>query len=446
MAKFEGIGLSCGQYPSRDIGEKIFGGENTLQQQMYVEAALARAQAKLGIIPQEAADEITRKCDVTLLDADEHRRQVEITNHPLVPLIRVYSAVCDDGYGEYIHYGATSQDIGDTALMLQLKQAYEVVLDKTRRLTGILSEKAAAYKSLVMMGRTNDQQALPITLGFKIASWVDELRRSEERLEMLRDRVFVGQFAGAVGTLASLEENGLEVQRLLLEDLGLGVPDIAWYTARDRLAELVSDLSILTCSLGRFGNEVYNGSKSEVNEMAEGFVQGRVGSSTMPHKRNPFVSGVLVAYARQSRQVTADVLSCMEATNERDCRTLFYENDVIAKAFLLADCALDTAIRLFKDMEVHEIYIKRNLELLGGLVFAEALMMRLSKEFGRLEAHEMIYQIAQKAIGENRSFREMLITDPVIGARISADELNEIMRPENYIGLSEYFVDKVCNR
>ena len=446
MRRFEGIGLACGQYPSKDIGEKIFGGENTLQQEMLVEAALARAQARLGIIPQEAADEITRKCDVSLLDEAEHRRQVEITNHPLVPLIRVYSAICENGYGEYIHYGATSQDIGDTALMLQLRQAYDVVLEKAEKLRGILADSAKKYRSLVMMGRTNDQQALPITLGFKMASWVDELNRSIERLKEARTRIFVGQFAGAVGTLASLEENGLEVQRLLLEDLGLGVPDIAWYSARDRLAELVSDITILTCSLGRFGNEVYNASKSEVNEFAEGFVSGKVGSSTMPHKRNPFVSGVLVAYARQARGVVADILTCMEATNERDCRTLFEENDVLAKAFLLADAALDTAISLFDTLEVHEQYIERNVNLLGGLVFAEALMMRLGKEFGRLEAHEMIYQMAQKAIGENIDFRTLLLNDPVIGERITSEELDEIMQPAKYIGLSEYFVDRVCGK
>jgi 3-carboxy-cis,cis-muconate cycloisomerase len=446
MAKFEGIGLACGDYPSKDIGEKIFGGENTLQQEMNVEAALARAQAKLGIIPAEAAEEITKKCDVSLLDEEEHRRQVEITNHPLVPLIRVYSDICDNGYGEYIHYGATSQDIADTALMLQLRQAYEIVEEKTAKLRNIIAEKAVANKSLVMMGRTNDQQALPITLGFKMASWVDELNRSIERLAASKKRIFVGQFAGAVGTLASLEDKGIEVQRLLMEELDLGVPEIAWYSSRDRLAEMVGNVSILTCSLGRFGNEVYNGQRSEVNELAEGFVNGRVGSSTMPHKRNPFVSGRLVGYARMSRGLMADMLTCMEATNERDCRTLFAENDVLAKTFLLADCALDTAINLFSNLEVHKNGIQRNLDLLGGLVFAEALMMRLSHEFGRLEAHEMIYQLAQKAIGEGKDFRTLLLQDPVIGEKISEDELNEIMKPEGYIGLSEYFVEKVCEK
>ena len=444
MAKYEGVGLTCGAYPSRDIGEKIFGGENTLQQEMNVEAALARAQAKLGIIPAAAAEEITKKCDVTLLDEAEHRRQVEITNHPLMPLIRVYSAICENGAGEYIHYGATSQDIADTALIPQLRQAYSVVEEKTARLRDILAEKARTYRSLVMMGRTNDQQALPITLGFKMASWVDELNRSIERLAQAKKRIFVGQFAGAVGTLASLEEQGLEVQRALLEELELGVPDIAWYSSRDRLAELVSMLSILCAGLGRFGNEVYNGQRSEVNELAEGFVQGRVGSSTMPHKRNPFVSGRLVAYARQARTLVPDMLCCMEATNERDCRTLFMENDVLAKAFLITDCALDTAIDLFANLEVHENGVARNLDLLGGLVFAEALMMRLSKEFGRLEAHEMIYQLAQKAIGEGKSFRELLLADSVIGEKITADELDTIMNPAHYIGLSETFVDRVC--
>lgn len=443
MAKFDGFGVVCGNFPSKDVGKDVFGGFNSIQQQMNVEAALARAQAALGIIPQEAADEITRKCDANLIDEAEYIKQQKITNHPLVCLVRTYNDICENGWGKFVHFGTTSQDISDTAMMLQLKQAYEVIYEKTVKMRDVVAEKARKYRSLVVMGRSNDQQALPITLGFRMASWADEINRSIERLEQSKDRIFVGQFAGAVGTMASLEEHGPAVQEMLLKELNLGVPQIAWYSSRDRIAEIISIFSILTCTLGRIGNEVYNNSRNEVDELAEGFKPGKVGSSTMPHKRNPFVSATLVAYARMSRTMMVDILTCMEATNERDARTLFMENEVIAKSCCLADCALDTAIDLISDLEVHENGIKRNLYILNGLVFSEALMMLLSGEFGRLEAHEMVYELAQKAISENLNFRDLVVADPVIGKKFSAEEIDKIMDPVKYIGLSEYFVDKV---
>ena len=234
MAGFEGRSLSCGGFKSEDVARRIFGGENTIQTQMDVEAALARVQARLGVIPQAASDEINRKCHVELLDVEEYNRQYQITNHPLVCLIRVYAGICDGDAGEYIHFGTTTQDIMDTARMLQLKQAYELITEKAVRLRGRIAELARRYKGLVMMGRTNDQQALPITLGFKMATWADELDRSIERLEGSRDRIFVGSFFGAAGTLASLEEKGLDIKRELMRELGLGDARIMWFTSRDR--------------------------------------------------------------------------------------------------------------------------------------------------------------------------------------------------------------------
>ena len=446
MAKYEGFGLTCGDYRSVDVGEKIFGGENTIFSQMKVEAAMATAQAEVGIIPKEAAEEINRKCDINLLDEAEYIRQYKITNHPLVCLVRTYADLCENGYGEYVHFGTTSQDIGDTANMLLLKQAYEVIQNKTQVLRDLLAGKAKEYRSLVMMGRTNDQQALPITLGFKMASWVDELDRSIERLAEAKGRIFVGQFGGAVGTMASLGEKGLEIQKRMMEILGLGVPDIAWYASRDRMAEMAGLLCILTGTLGRIGNEVYIGQKSELNELSEGFKPGKVGSSTMPHKRNPFVPGRLVGLSRMSRGAMMDALASMESTNERDCRVLFMETDYLAKIPMLADAALDTAIDLITNLEVHERAIVKNLNALNGLVFAEALMMRLSKDYGRNTAHEMIYEIAQQAISEGKSFRELLLADEKISSKISAQELDEIMEPANYIGLSEHFVDVIVEK
>lgn len=444
MARFEGIGMSCGSYGSRDIGEKIFGGENTIQTQMQVEAALAKVQASLGIIPAEAAEEIARKCDQKLIPEDTYLEQIRVTGgHPLVALVRLYGSICDGDAGQYVHYGTTTQDIMDTSCMLQMKQAWRVIQDKTEKLRNVIAGLAKRYRSTVAMGRTNDQQAQPITLGFRFASWADELNRSLQRLAEGEDRIFVGQFGGAVGTLASLEENGIAVRNGLMQELGLNIPTISWYASRDRLAELVSDLCILMAALGRIGNEVYRGSSTEVNEYAEGFRMGKVGSSTMPHKRNPFQAATIVAHARLARSVMMDALNAMDSTYERDARPLFMESEYLTKAFLLADATLDSATDLMEKLEVHEADIQRNLDHLHGLTFAEAVMMALAERYGRLEAHEMVYQVAQAAISEHKSFRDLLLEDPKVRAVLTPETLDAIMVPAKYIGLAEYFVDQV---
>lgn len=428
-------------YGSVDVGEHVLGGGNYLQKLMDVEAALARVQARLGVIPQEAAEEITRKANVELLDIAEYERQMALTGHPLVCLIRVYKDVCEGKHGEFIHYGATTQDIMDTALMLQLKEVWGVVERKVEKVLALLKDLAIRYRSLVCMGRTNDQQALPITLGFRFAGWYDELTRDLDRMKSAEKRVFVGQFGGAVGTLASLGEVGVRVRDGLMQELGLEIPVIAWYASRDRLVEYVTDLTMVVTTLARIGNEIYINSKTEVGELTEGFKAGKVGSSTMPHKRNPFIAGTLSGYGKIARSSIVDMLSVMDATNERDCRTLFVEAYPVENISKLADAALDVTVGLLSGLEVHEDAITRNLHCMGGLVFAEALMIRLAGEFGRLEAHEMIYQLAQKAIGEGLNFRTLLLNDQVIGQRITAEELDRIMDPKGYIGLSEYFVD-----
>ena len=447
MARFKGVGMSCGSFSSRDIGEKIFGGENTVQTYMRVEAAMAQVQAELGIIPKEAAAEIGKKCDQKLIPEDVFFEQIRITGgHPLVALVRCYGSICENGYGQYVHYGTTTQDIMDTAYMLQLKQAYEVVEEKTQKLRDVIAAAARKYRSTVIMGRTNDQQALPITLGFRFATWVDELDRSLERFAEGKRRIFVGQFGGAVGTFAALEKEGLAVRDGLMKELDLGVPPIAWYATRDRLVELCSDICILIAAMGRIGNEVYNSSKTEINEYAEGFRMGKVGSSTMPHKRNPFQASHIVANARLARSLMVDALTSMEGTCERDARSLFMETEYLTKAFLIADATLDSSIDLIENLEIHEKEIARNLDSLHGLVFAESIMMVLAKEFGRLEAHEMVYQAAQKAISEQQSFRKLLLENTRIRKILTPAQLDEMRIPEKYIGLSEYFVDQICEK
>ena len=412
---------------------------------MNIEAALARVQAKLGVIPQDAADEITNKCDVALLDEEEYIKQFHVTKHVLMCLIRTYSALCEKDAGKYLHYGATTQEIVDTATMLQLKQAYEIIEQKLRELRKITAEKAKQYRSLVCMGRTNGQHAMPITLGYRIASWVDELDRSIERMRQAKKRIFVGSFFGAVGTLASLKDSGLEIQKGLLQELGLGIPKMSWYSSRDRLAEMINIFCVLMGTLGRIGNEVYVSSMSEIGEMTEEFTEGKVGSSTMPHKRNPVIAYGIVSNARLSRSIAIDGLSIMENVDERDGRPLSMECEPLTKICLITDATMDATISLVSGLEIHKKNIERNLYLMGGLVFSETIMMRLSKTLGKTEAHEKVYEIAQKAISEEGNFCDLLTMDPVVSAIIRKEELKELINPQHYIGLSEYFVDCVAN-
>lgn len=440
---FSGAGMEEEYYGSRDVLEGVFGGENTIQKMMDVEAALAWAECEAGLVPEQYAGEIQEKCSVKLLDEAVYAEARRTTGHPLMGMLRAYKAICSKEAGEYLHYGATTQDISDTALILQLREAWDIVEDKTRRLREILSGKAREYRSLVMIGRTNDQQAMPITLGFKISTWIDELDRCLERMEQGRERIFVGQFAGAVGTMASLEQEGPRVQKLLLERLGLAAPKISWFATRDRLAEFTFDLAMICGAVGRMGNEVYNEQRSEVNELAEGYALGKVGSSTMPHKRNPFLPGRLAGRGRIAGTLVMRAMQCLENTNERDCRTLCIEPYHLKEICCLADGTLDIALELFGQMEVHEDQIGHNLEILQGLIYSEALMMRLAEVYGRMEAHELVYELAMAAIAQKRQLKELALADSRVTAHLTEEELENLMRPEHYTGLAEHFVDQV---
>jgi len=443
---FAGAGMEDEWYGSKDVYEGIYSGEHTIQRMMDVEAALAWAECKAGLVKTEIAQEIIDKCDVHLLDEELYMKARARTGHPLMGMLTAYKAICTPEAGQFIHYGATTQDISDTAQVLQFRDVYAVVRQKTEKCREMLVKLARKHRSTVMIGRTNDQQGIPITLGFKICTWIDEIDRALERMSESEKRIFTGQFSGAVGSMASLGEKGPEVQKYLMEKLELKQPRIAWFAVRDRLAEYVFVLALIVGALGRIGNEIYNLQRSEVNEMAEGFAPGKVGSSTMPHKRNPFLPGRLAARGRIAGSFVQRAMLALENTNERDCRVLCFEPYHIKEIACLADGSLDVALDLFANVEVHESNIASNLEILHGLIFSEALMMRLAKDFGRMEAHDMVYQKAMTAISEKRHLRELLLEDERISAVLTAEELNSIMDPAHYIGLSEMFVDEVAGK
>lgn len=422
---------------------QIFSDENMVQKWLDVEASLAKVQSEMGIIPKDAAEEIISKAKVELMDFVEMKKQVDITGHPIVPLLRCLKDVCENNAGEYSHWGATTQDIMDTGMILQVREAYGEIYPKARKLHSVLCDLARKYRDLTMVGRTHGQHALPITLGYKIAVWVAELGRNIERLEQCSERLFMGQFSGAVGTIASLGKDGLEVQRRLLTDLGLAVPPISWHSSRDTVAEYVCVLGLLSSTLGKMANEVIVLQKTECGELEEPFKMGKVGSSTMPHKRNPMYSEGVVSLSKIIRSTVPLAIESMVIENERDMRPWQAEWEYIGKVSNMMDAALTASIHIFTDLIVRPENIEKNLYILQGLMLSEAVMMKMGQRIGRQEAHDIVYEAAMKAFEKGLPFKTVLLEDERVQDNFNVDEIDAVLNPHNYTGLAGCFVDRV---
>lgn len=422
--------------------KKVFSDENRVQKWLDTEAALARAQAKLGIIKKEYADNITKYAKAELLNIDEIGENYK-SSITIVPLLKVFKKVFKDESGEFVHWGATSQDIMDNGLVLQIREAHAII---TRLLTTTYKEClkiSEKYKNTVMAGRTHVIHALPITFGFKTAMWAQELKRSLERLEEIKPRLFVGQLSGAVGTMASQEGKGLEMQKLMMEDLGLNVPVISWHPSRDHMAEYVSLLAIIASSIGRISREILSLQRTEICEVEEPFFMGKVGSSTMPHKRNPQVAENVIALTRMVRAQAPLAVELMGCENERDWGCELAEWDCIPKSSVHLACALEKMNDILENLIVYPEHMKENINKLKGAMLSEAVMLHLGEKLGRLTAHEIVYEVCMKAFTDGKMVIDELLEDERVSNVFSRAELEEIMQPEKYIGLSAEFVDRV---
>ncbi|MEE8110394.1 MAG: adenylosuccinate lyase [bacterium] len=428
---------------------RIFDDRNLLQKWMDVETALARAEAGVGLIPQAAAEEISRKASADLLDIEAIKRGIDETSHPIVPFLSAYQAVCDGDAGEYIHWGATTQDIMDTGMVLQLREAYDVIQRDLGEIVRTLCALARTHRDTLMAGRTHGVHALPITFGFKVAVWLSELRRSQVRLDEARARVLVSSVAGAVGTLNSFGENAFEIQRCVSEDLGLGVPEISWHSARDGVAEFVALLGILSGTLGRIANEIINLMKTEVDELEEPFHHGKVGSSTMPHKRNPMICEAVVAVTRIVRSHVPLAMEAMMSEHERDMSTWQAEWEFLPEACVLSGAVLHHMKFVLANLVVKPDRMRRNLDALGGLILSEAVMLRLGGFVGRQTAHDLVYDICMEAFEKGIPFRELLARDEKVSAHLKPDEIEGLLDPAGYVAHCGTLVDRVvaaCER
>ncbi len=425
---------------------QVFSDENRVQCYLDIEAALALVQARLGLIPQRAADEITAKCTLDIIDMEKLKSQTELIGYPVLPVVQQLVAVCADHLGEYCHWGATTQDITDTATIMQIRQALSLVEDDLVAISGHLADLARRYRDTPMAGRSNLQQAVPITFGYKVATWLSAIERHLQRLAELRPRVLVGEFGGAAGTLASLGADGLEVQAGLMTELGLGQPDIAWHTARDRIAEVGCFLGLVTGTLGKIATDVKLLMQTEVGEVFEPYAKDRGSSSTMPQKRNPISCNYIHACMAMVRQLVAALLEAMVEDHERSTGPWEIEWIAVPEIFLLTAGALQQARSLLAGLEVDAARMRANLEITQGLISTEAVMMGLAPHLGRQRAHDLVYDISRQASVSGRPLLDLLAENEEIGASLDRAALAKLLDPAEYLGLSGVMVDRVLGR
>jgi 3-carboxy-cis,cis-muconate cycloisomerase len=370
------------------------------------------------------------------------RRETELVGYPILPLVHQLGRMCGEA-GRYVHWGATTQDIMDTAVVLQVRDALAVIDADLAELRRILVRLATRHRDTPMAGRTHLQQALPITFGYKVAVWLAMFDRQAERLAQLRPRVLVGQFGGAAGTLASLGERGLDVQRALMEELGLGVPAATWHVARDGLAEAVGFLGLLTGSLAKVACDVMLLASTEVAEVHEPFVAGRGASSTMPQKRNPISSELIVAAAKAVRQHAGLMLDAMIQDLERATGPWHAEWIALPESFVLTAGALHQAKFMLGGLVVDEERMRRNLEVTAGLIVAEAVMMGLAPHLGRNAAHDVVYAACQVVSEQGGRLADVLAGMPEVSSRLTREALARLTDPANYLGMAPQMVDRV---
>lgn len=423
---------------------KVFSEENLVQKWLDVEAAIARAEAKLGIVPEEAAREITKKADVKYMDLEAMGQEIKATSHPIVPLVRQLAKACDDNHGQYVHWGATTQDIMDTANVLQLKEVCQIIKSDIEMIQKKLLTLVEEHRETVMAGRTHGQHALPITFGYKAAVWLEEMNRHAERLEQLMPRLLIGQYSGAVGTLASIKEKGLELQELVMEELGLGLPTISWHASRDNFVEFASFLGMITGTVGKIANEIVHLQKTEFGELEEPFQMGKVGSSTMPHKRNPSKTQNIVTVSRLIRQDIPVFFEAMIHQHERDMISWQMEWEALPEICLLASSALSSTITVLDDLTVNADRMKENLDLTNGLIISEAIMVQLGEVIGRQVAHDTVYEACMKAYEEKVPLKEYLKRNEEITKYLTDEDLDKLFDIQKYIGYSVEYADRVA--
>lgn len=435
------LGFLYGSNHVRDI----FSARASLQAWLDVERALAEAEADVGVIPRSAAERIAQEADASKFDLAALRTEIEATDHPLVPLVRTLADRCGDE-GSWVHWGATTQDILDTALVLQARRASAHIENELERAIRAAAELTRRYRSTPMAGRTHGQHAVPITFGLKVATWCDELGRARRRLSFAREGMSIAQLFGAAGTLATLGDSARAVQEAFCRKLDLACADVHWHATRDRLRDLVHALNQIASAGERIASEIIRLQATEIAEAAEPASAAHVGSSTMPQKRNPMTCEYIVASARLLRGAAAVLIDSPAHLHERDMAFWAAEWIALPEAMILTGGVTTKLAHVLEGLEVDEERMRDNLELTRGQIGAEAVMMALAGVLGHEQAHAVVAAAAKRATAERRAFKDVLTEDPRVTDCLAPAALDGLLDPQEYLGLASSAADFVAAR
>jgi 3-carboxy-cis,cis-muconate cycloisomerase len=426
--------------------QRIFSDRSRLQGILDFEAALAKAEAEAGVIPQSAVAPIETKCQADLFDLDAIARAAATAGNLAIPTVKQLTALVaveNKNASGFVHWGAASQDATDTGLVLQLRDALDFIEAAATELSALLASLARQHRNTPVVSRTWMQHAVPTLFGLQVAGWLDAFNRHRSRLHELRQRVLVLAFGGAGGTLATLGDKGLHVCKALAEELDLALPDMPWHSHRDRVAEVATTLALCTGTLGKIARDIALQMQTEISEVFEPAAAGRGGSSTMPHKRNPVSAAVALAAAIRVPGLTSTVLAAMVQEHERGLGGWHAEWETLPEIVELTAGSLDHMIGAVEGLEVRPDRMLQNLEQTQGLIFAEAAMMALAKHIGRDVAHKRMDEASHRAITEHRHLRSVLVEDATVTKYIAAPEIDSLFDPLSYVGVAQQFIDRV---
>ncbi|HIP16602.1 MAG TPA: adenylosuccinate lyase [Methanothermococcus okinawensis] len=433
------------RYGSEEM-KRIWDEENRLQKMLEVEGAIAKAQGELGIVPKEAAMEICRKASTKYVKLERVKEIEREIKHDIMAMVKALAEVCEGNAGEYVHFGVTSNDIVDTAQSLQFKETIDILLGKLEELKEELLKKAEEHKYTVCIGRTHGQHAIPTTYGMRFALWASEIQRHIDRLKECKKRLCVSMVTGAVGTMAALGDKGMEVHKKVGEILGLTPVLISnQVIQRDRHGEFLATLALIAQTLNKIGVTVRNMQRTEIGELEEEFdPKKQVGSSTMPHKRNPITFEQICGLSRIIKANALAGFDNIPLWEERDLTNSSAERCLFSESCVLLDHILNLSIKGIRKLRVNKENVKRNLELTKGLIMAERVMMTLAKKgMGRQRAHEVVRRCTMRAYEESRHLKEVLREDDEIMKYLREEELEELFDYSTYIGLAPKIVDNV---
>lgn len=415
---------------------EIFCDIRRYQRWLDVESALAMAQGELGLIPLKAAENIRDNARIKTLDLNAIREGLKVTSHSLMPLLNALNHVCDKEAGQFIHFGATTQDIQDTAQILEIRDVLSIIERDLSIVIEQVMALATKHMNLVTIGRTHTQHALPMTMGLKIGVWLDELWRNYERLIEMKDRLLVSQLFGGVGTMDPFGEKAFELLTLFSEKVGLHAPNIAWHASRDRITEYLITLAIISGTLAKIADEIRCLARNEIGEMEEPFQMGKIGSSTMPHKRNPEMCEQVVVLSKLINSNASLGFEGMLNEHERDYRSVRLEWVTITDSSLFACGQLSLMKDILSDLRIHDVMVEENVGKAAPLISTEALMFFLGLKIGKQTAHTLIYETSMQSIENAEPFLDILMNRPEMAGHFTREEIEQVMLPKNHIGMS----------